>query len=182
MRVATAWRRMMSGSDRTRPYEANVKWRRQPHERFTDNHYSRAHEWSFDGGAKVHASASPHVVRLPFSDPTGVDPEEAFVAALASCHMLFFLSFAARDGFVVATYDDRAVGIMGKTADGRQWMTTVTLRPHVVFDGASGRLPQRSRRSTMPRTRPATLRIPSGPRSWSKVKPTAFADTAHARP
>lgn len=116
-------------------YESNVKWRRQPHERFTDNRYSRAHEWSFDGGARVRASASPHVVRLPFSDPSGIDPEEALVAALSSCHMLFFLSFAARAGFVVATYDDRAVGIMGKTADGREWMTSVTLRPHVAFEG-----------------------------------------------
>ncbi len=116
-------------------YEATIKWRRQPDERFTDNRYSRSHEWSFDGGATVRASASSHVVRLPFSDPSTVDPEEAFVAALASCHMLFFLSFAARDGFVVATYDDRASGVMSRMPDGREWMANVTLRLHVVFEG-----------------------------------------------
>jgi organic hydroperoxide reductase OsmC/OhrA len=116
-------------------YEANVRWRRQAHERFTDNRYSRVHEWVFDGGATVRASASPHVVRVPLSDPAGVDPEEALVASLSSCHMLFFLSFAARKGFVVASYEDRAIGVMGKTGDGREWMSKVTLRPHIVFEG-----------------------------------------------
>jgi organic hydroperoxide reductase OsmC/OhrA len=116
-------------------YEATVRWRRQPDERLVDGRYSRAHEWQFDGGAHVHASASPHVVRTPFSDPSGVDPEEAFVAALASCHMLFFLDFAARRGFAITTYEDSAVGVMSKTDDGRQWMTKVTLRPRVAFSG-----------------------------------------------
>jgi organic hydroperoxide reductase OsmC/OhrA len=116
-------------------YEANVRWHRQAHERFTDQRYSRAHEWAFDGGARIHASASPHVVKVPFSDPAGVDPEEAFVAALSSCHMLFFLYFAARGGFVVASYDDRAVGTLTKTDEGREWINKVTLRPHVVFEG-----------------------------------------------
>jgi organic hydroperoxide reductase OsmC/OhrA len=115
--------------------EATVRWTRQGNERFLDNRYSRAHEWAFDGGARIHASASPHVVRLPFSDPSGVDPEEAFVAAIASCHMLFFLSFAARQGFTIDSYDDNAVGVLSKGADGREWMTKVTLRPHVVFSG-----------------------------------------------
>ena len=94
--------------------------------------YSRAHEWQFDGGAHVHASASPHVVRAPFSDPSGVDPEEAFVAALASCHMLFFLAFAAKHGFAITEYEDNAVGVMLKTSDGREWMTKATLRPRGV--------------------------------------------------
>jgi organic hydroperoxide reductase OsmC/OhrA len=116
-------------------HEANVRWHRQPQERFTDNGYSRAHQWTFDGGAIVRASASPHVVRSPFSDPVGVDPEEALVASVSSCHMLFFLSLAARDGYTVASYEDRAVGVMGKTEDAREWMTQVTLRPHVVFEG-----------------------------------------------
>jgi organic hydroperoxide reductase OsmC/OhrA len=116
-------------------YEANVRWRRQPDEPFVDGRYSRAHEWLFDGGAKVHASASPHVVKLPFSDPSGVDPEEAFLAAISSCHMLFFLDFAAQRGFVVASYDDRAIGVMSKTSDGKEWMTKVTLNPHVEFIG-----------------------------------------------
>jgi organic hydroperoxide reductase OsmC/OhrA len=116
-------------------YEATVRWRRRPDERFVDCHYSRAHEWQFDGGAHVHASASPHVVRAPFSDPSGVDPEEAFVAALASCHMLFFLAFAAKHGFAITAYEDNAVGVMLKTSDGREWMTKATLRPRVVFTG-----------------------------------------------
>lgn len=116
-------------------YEANIRWRRQAQEPFTDNRYSRAHEWVFDGGATVRASASPHEVKAPLSDPAGVDPEEAFIAALSSCHMLFFLFFAARKGFVVASYDDCAIGVMGKTDDGRQWMSKVTLRPQIVFEG-----------------------------------------------
>src|SRR5262245_33185092 len=94
-------------------------WKRRPDEQFIDGRYSRAHEWQFDGGAQVHASASPHVVRAPFSDPSAVDPEEAFVAAIASCHMLFFLAFAAKRGFQITTYEDRAVGVMSKTSDGR---------------------------------------------------------------
>jgi organic hydroperoxide reductase OsmC/OhrA len=78
---------------------------------------------------------SPHVVRLPFSDPSGVDPEEAFVAAIASCHMLFFLAFAAKRGFEIATYEDGAVGVMGVTDNGPEWMTKVTLHPRVEFTG-----------------------------------------------
>ena len=116
-------------------YEATVSWQRRPDERFVDGRYSRAHEWQFDGGAQVHASASPHVVRAPFSDPSGVDPEEAFVAALASCHMLFFLAFAAKQGFAITAYEDNAVAVMSKTSDGREWMTKATLRPRVVFTG-----------------------------------------------
>jgi organic hydroperoxide reductase OsmC/OhrA len=116
-------------------YEAHIHWQRRPNERFVGGRYSRAHEWLFDGGAHVHASASPHVVKLPFSDPTGVDPEEAFVAAIASCHMLFFLSFAAKGGFAIAEYDDRATGAMSAAGDGREWMSKVTLRPRVEFTG-----------------------------------------------
>lgn len=109
-----------------------VAWQRRD-ERFVDNRYSRAHLWRFDGGTEVPASASPHVVPLPLSDPTAVDPEEAFVASLASCHMLFFLSFAARRKLVVDAYRDHAVGSMGADDAGRVALTRVTLRPHVVF-------------------------------------------------
>ena len=116
-------------------YEATVQWRRGLTEPFVDQRYSRAHEWLFDGGARVRASASLHGVRAPYADPTGVDPEEALVAALSSCHMLFFLWLAAQRGFAVAAYSDPAVGEMGKGADGREWVTRVTLRPRVVFDG-----------------------------------------------
>ena len=95
-------------------HESTVAWCRGYGEVFTDNRYARRHEWRFDGGAVVAASSSPHVVRLPLSDPTAVDPEEAFVAALASCHMLFFLFFAAADGWTVERYVDSAHGTVEK--------------------------------------------------------------------
>lgn len=115
-------------------YTATISWQRLG-ATFTDNRYSRAHEWRFDGGVVVPASSSPHVVRVPLSDPTAVDPEEAFVASLSSCHMLFFLSFAAKQGLVVDSYEDQALGVMAKDAAGRMSMTVVTLRPKVVFSG-----------------------------------------------
>lgn len=117
-------------------YEARVVWRRAADGTFRDNRYTRAHEWQFDGGARVRASASPLHVPAPFADPAAVDPEEAFVAALSSCHMLFFLWLAAQRGFEVFSYDDSAVGLMGKNHDGRESITKVTLRPQIVFDGS----------------------------------------------
>lgn len=114
-------------------YTATVRWSRNGAEGFAKGQYSRAHEWAFDGGALVPASASPQVVPLPWSDEAGVDPEEAFIASLSSCHMLFFLDFARRAGFVVDSYIDQAKGLLGKTADGRMAMTTVTLRPQVTW-------------------------------------------------
>jgi organic hydroperoxide reductase OsmC/OhrA len=116
-------------------YEAKVVWQRGSDEPFTLGRYSRVHDWHFDGGAHVRGSASPHSVRPPLSDPSAVDPEEAFVAALSSCHMLFFLWLAAQRGFAVISYEDRAVGVMNKDANGREWVAQVTLRPDVVFDG-----------------------------------------------
>ncbi len=115
-------------------YTATISWQRQGAV-FTDQKYSRAHQWRFDGGAVVAGSSSPQVVRLPFSDPSAVDPEEAFVASLASCHMLFFLSLAAAQGLVVDGYEDQALGLMAKNQAGRITMTVVTLRPKVVFAG-----------------------------------------------
>ncbi len=115
-------------------YTATVAWHRHGSV-FTDNRYSRAHDWIFDGGAVVAASSSPQVVRAPLSNPAGVDPEEAMVAALSSCHMLFFLGFAAADGYVVDSYRDDAVGTMTADADGRTWLADVLLRPDVVFSG-----------------------------------------------
>ncbi|MBN3763865.1 OsmC family protein [Burkholderia sp. Ac-20365] len=103
--------------------------------KFTDNRYSRAHRWTFDGGAVVPASSSPHVVRVPFSDPAGVDPEEAYVAALSSCHMLWFLSIAAEEGYVVASYRDEAEGTMAKNDAGKEVVTRVVLKPAVAFAG-----------------------------------------------
>jgi organic hydroperoxide reductase OsmC/OhrA len=116
-------------------YNARVAWRRGPLEAFTDNRYSRRHELHFDGGAVIPASSSPAVVPLPMSDAGAVDPEEMFVAALASCHMLWFLSLAARQGWRVDSYDDDAAGVLARNAEGRLAMTRVTLRPRVQCSG-----------------------------------------------
>lgn len=102
---------------------------------FTDNRYSRAHTWLFDGGVKVPASSSPHVVPAPMSEPTNVDPEEAYVAALSSCHMLSFLGISAKRSFVVESYRDKASGKMAKNERGRQYINHVTLAPEIVFSG-----------------------------------------------
>jgi organic hydroperoxide reductase OsmC/OhrA len=120
-------------------HTATVRWARGS-ARFTDQRYSRAHEWEFDGGAIIAAAASPHVVRSQFTDATAVDPEEAFVAALASCHMLWFLGIAAGRGFVVDQYEDNASGVLAPDAAGRQAITVVTLRPSVRF-ASSGAVP-----------------------------------------
>ena len=116
-------------------YTATVAWTRPAGAAFKDNKYSRAHEWRFDGGVSVPASSSPKVVPPPLSKQDAVDPEEAFVASLSSCHMLFFLFYAAKGGFVVDSYRDAAEGQMEKTADGNQWMSRVILRPDVHFAG-----------------------------------------------
>ncbi len=116
-------------------YSAKINWSRASDENYIDNKYSRGHEWIFDGGTTVQASSSPHVVPLPYSVEANVDPEEAFIASLSSCHMLFFLSIAAKRKYVVDSYVDDAVGIMEKDSDGNISMTKVTLRPHVQFSG-----------------------------------------------
>ena len=115
-------------------HEARVTWDRNG-EPFLKGQFSREHRWSFDGGLAVVASASPHVVKVPFSNPAGIDPEEAFVASLSSCHMLTFLWHASRGGFVCDSYEDSAVGILGKNAEGRFAVTKVTLKPKAVFSG-----------------------------------------------
>ncbi|PKG81918.1 peroxiredoxin [Colwellia sp. 75C3] len=114
-------------------YFAKINWLRSADENYIDNKYSRAHEWIFDGGAIVQASSSPHIVALPYSVEANVDPEEAFVASLSSCHMLFFLSIAAKRKYIVDSYVDNAVGIMEKDEQGKMAMTKVTLRPHALF-------------------------------------------------
>ena len=116
-------------------YTATVSWQRGSSEPFTDNKYSRAHTWAFDGGVTVPASSSPLSVRLPLSRADAVDPEEALVASLSSCHMLTFLYLAARQGHVIESYDDAAVGIMSKNERGRLFVSKVTLRPRIVFSG-----------------------------------------------
>lgn len=115
-------------------HEAKVSWTRGD-AKFVDNKYSRAHEWKFDGGVSVRASSSPAVVPPPLSATDAVDPEEALIAAASSCHMLWFLSLAARKGFVVDTYVDEARGEIGKNADGKTAITKITLRPRIAFSG-----------------------------------------------
>ena len=118
-------------------YTATVTWERRKAP-FTDLRYSRAHHWRFDGGLELPTSASPHHVRVPMADPAGVDPEEALVAALSSCHMLSFLYLAARRGVVVERYDDEAEGEMAPNEHGRLAITRVVLRPRVTYAPAAG--------------------------------------------
>lgn len=116
-------------------YQAKITWNRNQDEIFIDNKYSRGHQWEFDGGTIVPASSSPHIVPLPYSIEANVDPEEAFIATLSSCHMLVFLGIAAKKRFTIDAYTDNPVGVMEKGADGKIWVTRVTLRPKIVFSG-----------------------------------------------
>src|SRR5689334_22964015 len=115
-------------------HTATIKWRAGEGD-FARGRYSREHSSTFDGGTIVHASSSPAVVPTPLSNPAYVDPEEAFVASLASCHMLTFLYVASRRGLVVTSYDDEAVGTMSKNAEGVPWIGEVVLRPRVLYGG-----------------------------------------------
>jgi organic hydroperoxide reductase OsmC/OhrA len=104
-------------------------------EDFVKLRFTREHRWSFDGGVVLEASASPSVVPAPWSNPRGVDPEEAYVASISSCHMLTFLFVAAKAGFAVASYRDDAVGVMTKTPAGVAWVSQVTLSPKISYAG-----------------------------------------------
>jgi len=115
-------------------YTAEVLWSRSD-QKFLDGRYSRKHVLRFDGGVEVPGSASPHVVPLPYCAADAIDPEEAFVSALSSCHMLWFLSIAASRGFVVDRYHDVAEGIMGKNSRGKLMVSIVTLHPAAMFSG-----------------------------------------------
>ncbi|SFM57523.1 OsmC family protein [Rugamonas rubra] len=117
-------------------FEATLEWQRNG-QVFLDQRYSRAHTWSFDGGLTVPASSSPLSVPPPMSEAANLDPEEALVAATSSCHMLFFLSIAAQRGHTVDSYVDRAVGVLGKNADGKMAMTRIALRPEISFAGTT---------------------------------------------
>jgi organic hydroperoxide reductase OsmC/OhrA len=113
-------------------HTAKVRWARGDAP-FDAKRYSRVHEWSFDGGMTVRASPSPSVVKPPLSDPAAVDPEEAFLAALSSCHMLWFLDLAARQGLVVEAYDDEPEGKLVHLEPGRQVLGEIRLRPRVTL-------------------------------------------------
>ena len=125
-------------------YTANLLWERGD-EPFDDGKYSRAHTISFDGGISVVGSSSPHVVRVPMSREDAVDPEEMLVASLASCHMLFFLDFSRRAGYVIDAYIDKAEGVMGKDDRGRMAVTQVRLNPHVIWAGEKAPTPEELR-------------------------------------
>lgn len=116
--------------------DAEISWARDRDVTFSDGRYSRAHTWHFDGGVVVPASASPHIVPLPFSKPENVDPEEAYLAALSSCHMLTYLDLARRQGFVIDSYHDAAKGFMEKNEAGKYWVARAELHPVIAYAGA----------------------------------------------
>ncbi len=117
-------------------YIATVDWQRGT-QSFADNKYSRAHTWSFDGGVTVAGSSAPNVLPPPMSREDAVDPEEALVASASACHMLFFLALAARKGFTIDRYTDKAVGEMTKNERGKLFVSKITLNPAVTWSGAS---------------------------------------------
>jgi len=125
--------RLLEGKSMTE-YVAEVIWARNGQD-FLSNRYSRKHVLRFDGGIEIPGSSSPHVVPIPMSDAAAVDPEEAFVSSLSSCHMLWFLSIAAKEQFCVDRYFDKAIGVMDKNREGKLAMTLVTLKPAVSFSG-----------------------------------------------
>lgn len=116
-------------------HRATIEWTGASSEDFVKGRYSRAHRWSFDGGLGVDASASPSVVPAPWSNPQGVDPEEAYVASISSCHMLMFLFLASKAGLTVTHYRDDAVGVMTKTPQGVAWVSRVALAPRITYAG-----------------------------------------------
>jgi len=113
-------------------YSATIEWNRD-NQVFSDSKYSRVHTWSFENGQTITASSSPNIVPTPYSDPRCLDPEESFVAALSSCHMLFFLSIVAGKGYVVDNYSDSAIGLLEKNSESQLAITQVTLNPKVDF-------------------------------------------------
>jgi len=116
-------------------HTATVRWIHSTGD-FLKGTYSREHTWTFDGGLTVPASSSPSAVKVPYSNPANVDPEEAFVASISSCHMLTFLYVAARKGFEITSYEDEAVGVLTKNEKGIPWVSAVTLHPRIVYAGA----------------------------------------------
>jgi organic hydroperoxide reductase OsmC/OhrA len=115
-------------------YKATIKWTRNSPD-FLKGKYSREHTWTFDGGVIVPASSSPSVVPVPYSNPSNVDPEEAFIAALSSCHMLVYLFLAQRQGFQIDSYEDEATGVVTKGETGAMWVSAVTLHPKITYSG-----------------------------------------------
>jgi organic hydroperoxide reductase OsmC/OhrA len=115
-------------------YKATIKWQRTSPD-FLKGRYSREHTWTFDGGVVLPASSSPSVVPVPYSNPALVDPEEAFIASISSCHMLTFLYVAAKQGFQIDRYEDESIGRLTKNEKGVPWVSLVTLNPEIVYSG-----------------------------------------------
>jgi len=121
-------------------HKATIKWQRSSPD-FLKGKYSREHTWTFDGGVTVPASASPAVVPAPWSNPAGIDPEEAFVASISSCHMLTFLHLACKAGFQIDSYEDEAVGKVAKNEKGVPWVSSVALHPKIIYSGEKSPAP-----------------------------------------
>ncbi len=114
---------------------AKIIWEKSPTENFLDGRYHRAHRWVFDGGMTIEASSSPEIVPVPMSDAALIDPEESFVAAISSCHMLFFLSISAKEKIVVRHYEDNPEALMGEDEAGKTSVLSIVLRPEITFEG-----------------------------------------------
>lgn len=125
---------MLSFADFMSEYKATIKWTRTSPD-FIKGRYSREHTWTFDGGVTVPASSSPSVVPVPYSNTACVDPEEAFVASISSCHMLTYLYFAQRQGFQIDSYEDEATGVVTKNEKGAMWVSSVKLNPKIAYSG-----------------------------------------------
>lgn len=149
-------------------YTAQLIWERGTQD-FLSNKYSRRHQIHFDGGAQLLGSSSPSVVPPPGSDPAGVDPEEAFVASLSSCHMLWFLYFAARGGFVIDRYEDNPTGVMERNAERKFVITVVTLRPKITFSGE--KLPTAEEREQMHQKAHEDCNIANSVKTEVRVEP-----------
>src|ERR1051325_6820823 len=115
-------------------HKAIISWKRTSPE-FLKGKYSREHTWTFDGGVTVPASPAPSSVPAPYSNAANVDPEEAFVASVSSCHMLTYLYLAYRQGFQVDSYRDEAVGEMTKNEKGVPWVSSIKLCPRIEYSG-----------------------------------------------
>ena len=115
-------------------HKATIRWQRTDAD-FLKGKYSREHTWAFDGGSVLNASPSPSVVPVPYSNPVLIDPEEAFVASLSSCHMLTYLYLASREGFQIDSYEDEAIGHMTKNEKGIPWISSVVLHPKILYSG-----------------------------------------------
>ena len=122
-------------------YKATIKWQRTSPD-FLKGRYSREHTWTFDGGLTVPASSSPSVVPPPYSNTANVDPEEAFIASISSCHMLTYLFLAQKQGFQIDAYEDEVIGVVSKNEKGSFWVSAVTLNPKITYGGEKLPVPE----------------------------------------